>query len=327
MKKILLSALATLFIVSAGAQTVVVHNKNGQSDIYQSVSVKYVEFTDNDVVDTVDYTVEAVDLGLSVKWASMNVGASKPEEYGFYFSWGETRPKTSYKMDDYTVENSSYIKTLAGTDKDAAKAVLGLDWRMPTYDEFVELRDKCTWTWTERDGIKGYEVKGSNGNSIFLPAGGYKGGSGARQGNGQGRYWSASNANLGGFAMQLIFTADTVNIEAMLQGCGQNVRAVSATADLSDTSVDGWTKVDAFGYAPYWYCPTDKTNSTKIYQQFTAYKNSSTNAYKIRYGGKAYAANKGYNKIPIGYQYHNTYNKYNRIIRCRDVCYFEFSIP
>lgn len=144
----------------------------------------------------------AVDLGLSVKWASCNVGATSPEEYGSYFAWGETEEKSRYtEGTSVTWElplSEMESRGIIGSDGnltasyDAATANWGGDWRMPTLDEIQELVNDCTWKWATMNGVKGYKVIGSNGNSIFLPAAGlfynnycgYKGS--------QGYYWSAT---------------------------------------------------------------------------------------------------------------------------------------
>ncbi len=134
---------------------------------------------------------EWVDLGLSVKWATCNVGASSPEGYGNYYAWGETRPKNDYGWDTYKYCNGSYDsmtkyctdlahgsvdnRTKLELSDDAARASWGGSWRMPTIAEYKELIDKCTWTWTTLNGKNGYKVvTKSNGNSIFLPAAGYR---------------------------------------------------------------------------------------------------------------------------------------------------------
>ncbi len=146
-----------------------------------------VSFTTNEEVIA---TPEYVDLGLSVKWATFNVGANKPEDYGDYFAWGETEPKSTYSWSNYkwcrgsettltkycnhsgygTVDN----KTTLELSDDVAAVNWGGKWRMPTDAEMAELRDQCTWTWTIQNGVNGYEVtSNSNGNSIFLPAAGW----------------------------------------------------------------------------------------------------------------------------------------------------------
>lgn len=122
---------------------------------------------------------EAIDLGLSVRWAPFNVGATSPEAYGDYFAWGETKPKALYKPDTYRwFQKSTGVmeigKQISGTKLDAARVIWRGTWRLPTREECTELRDKCKWTLTTRNGVKGMLVTGPNGNSIFLPSGGYR---------------------------------------------------------------------------------------------------------------------------------------------------------
>lgn len=112
----------------------------------------------------------AVDLGLSVKWASFNLGARSQEEYGNYYAWGATNPETKYKegYDSKYPEGSTL-----NPEDDAAAVNLGGKWRMPTFDEIKELKDKCRFEWTSVNGISGARITGPNGNSIFFPATGY----------------------------------------------------------------------------------------------------------------------------------------------------------
>ena len=154
---------------------------------------------------------EWVDLGLSVKWATCNVGANSPEEYGDYFAWSEVEPKTTYDWITYKYCNgssstltkycdlSSYgkdgftdNKTELDLEDDAAHVNWGGAWRMPTEAELDELRENCTWTWTTQNGVNGYKVIGPNGNSIFLPAAGYKNGVPLLFVGSFGLYWSRS---------------------------------------------------------------------------------------------------------------------------------------
>ena len=130
-----------------------------------------------------------VDLGLSVKWATCNVGASKPEQYGDYFAWGETKPKKYYSRSNHLYKNKSKPKTLPRAN-DAAHANWGGTWRMPTWSEQYELREKCTWKWTTQNGVNGYKVTSkSNGNSIFLPAAGSRKEYSLNGVGGYGHYW------------------------------------------------------------------------------------------------------------------------------------------
>ncbi|MBO4987182.1 MAG: hypothetical protein J6C48_05375 [Paludibacteraceae bacterium] len=150
-----------------------------------------------------------VDLGLSVKWATMNVGASSPEDYGDYFAWGETEPKEVYDWDTYKHCNGGSIsltkynisssygtvdnKTQLDLTDDAARANWGGVWRMPTDAEMTELTNNCTWTWTTQNGVKGYKVTSmSNSNSIFLSAAGYRNDSSLYYAGSNGGYWSSS---------------------------------------------------------------------------------------------------------------------------------------
>ena len=133
-----------------------------------------------------------VDLGLSVKWAMYNVGASSPEDYGNYYAWGEIITKKEYTKENCETYDKS-IDDISGISKyDAAKANWGSSWRMPTERELNELEKKCTWKWTTENGVKGYKVTGPNGNSIFFPAAGYRTGSLLYQDGGCGHYWSSS---------------------------------------------------------------------------------------------------------------------------------------
>ena len=121
---------------------------------------------------------EAVDLGLSVKWANMNVGATTETGYGTYFAWGETKPKEQYSKDNYMHYDHSmnqYLdigEDISGTKYDAAHVNLGNGWRMPSNTELQELIKNCEWEWVKSGNTLGYKITGKNGNYIFLPAGG-----------------------------------------------------------------------------------------------------------------------------------------------------------
>ena len=146
-----------------------------------------------------EYGYEYVDLGLSVKWATFNVGATKPEEFGGYYAWGETEEKENYDwstykwcnggygtMTKYCIDNSYGTvdnKTVLDPEDDVATVKWGGDWRMPTKAEQDELRNKCSWKWTALNGVNGYKVTGPNGNNIFLPS---------LHGNDYGCYWSST---------------------------------------------------------------------------------------------------------------------------------------
>ena len=116
-----------------------------------------------------------VDLGLpsGVKWATCNVGAANPEEYGDYFAWGETSTKREYKTSNCASKGKSWGDIGGNSSRDAARANWGGNWRLPTISELEELKNNCTWTWTTQNGHTGHKVTGPNGESIFLPAAGF----------------------------------------------------------------------------------------------------------------------------------------------------------
>ena len=159
------------------------------------------------------YDNRMVDLGLSVKWANCNVGASSPEEYGGLYGWGDpTGENRSTNLDDYPSANPP--NNISGTRYDIARAKWGGSWRLPTLEEFEELHSKCKWElkwdrvmvrerkWiffevdreveTGYKGVNGYKVTGPNGNSIFFPAAGNRYGEDVYYRGSRGDYWSGS---------------------------------------------------------------------------------------------------------------------------------------
>ncbi|MCQ2153502.1 MAG: hypothetical protein MJY44_02870 [Bacteroidales bacterium] len=190
----------------------------------------------------------AVDLGLSVYWATCNIGASKPEEYGGYYQWAGTTDVTSTSINlnwsncpYHTGENNetewtkyvpsdkaSYCsgtpdnKTVLDPDDDVAHVKLGGKWRMPTYDEWGELIDSCTSEWTTLNGVSGRKFTSrKNGNSIFLPAGGYRDGGGLIDAGSYGNYWSSSLYSGSPYsAYGMVFHSDGVNGDDHGYRCG-----------------------------------------------------------------------------------------------------------
>ena len=154
---------------------------------------------------TTDNHPQAVDLGLSVNWASCNLGATSPEECGDYYAWGETEKKTQYTQETYIYANNidgngdvdKYTDIgadICGTMHDVASAKLGEAWRMPTLEEIEELCEKCTWEWGTINGINGQIVTGLNGKSIFLPAAGEMFDSKNYATGRYGTYWSGTTS-------------------------------------------------------------------------------------------------------------------------------------
>ena len=117
--------------------------------------------------------LEAVDLGLSVRWANMNVGAEAPTDHGSYFGWGDTTgTNASTNDDDFPFANPP--ASISGTEQDAAHVHWGDGWRMPTHDEQMELVEQCDWQSDPQGDVPGWTITCPNGNSIFLTAGGGK---------------------------------------------------------------------------------------------------------------------------------------------------------
>lgn len=196
---------------------------------------------------TYDYandTKEWVDLGLpsGTLWATCNVGATKPEEYGDYFAWGETtgykNGKSYFYYESYKYYDNEditrYTSTFYGPDialvlqDDAAYVYWGSDWRMPTYRQQDELREECTWLWTKLNGVNGYLVKSlRNGHSIFLPAAGRRDGYDLEYVRSTGYYWSRSLGHgIDAHACCLIFESDYMGSFAGLRCDGYSIRAV-----------------------------------------------------------------------------------------------------
>ena len=190
-----------------------------------------------------------VDLGLpsGTLWATCNVGAENPEDYGDYFAWGETEPQpqsvNSYTWSSYKWCNgssstmtkyctsSSYgtvdNKTVLDPEDDAAHVQWGGNWRMPTKAEQDELRTQCTWTWTTLKGVEGYEVTGPNTNYLFLPAAGCRGYSSLYNVGSDGDYWSSSlNTSNSGGAYGVNFYSSNVDWNSGYRYFGLSVRPV-----------------------------------------------------------------------------------------------------
>ena len=187
----------------------------------------------------------AVDLGLpsGTLWADRNVGADAPEAYGDYFAWGETSPKSTYNWSTYKWCNGSETtltkycyessygtvdnKTVLDLEDDAAYVNMGSAWRMPTRTEQDELRNNCTWTWTTQNGVKGYKVTGKNGNSIFLPAAGFRSYDSLYSAGSRGNYWSSSlYESYPHYAYELYFYSDYCSWYYSTRCGGHSVRAV-----------------------------------------------------------------------------------------------------
>ena len=171
---------------------------------------------------------EYVDLGLSVKWATCNVGANSPEEYGNYYAWGETTTKYDYSSSNSKTYGKSINDIKGNSQYDAARANWGGDWRMPTKEEMRELIDNCTWIWTTQNGVNGFKVTSEvNRNYIFLPAAGYRSGSSLYDAGSRSCYWNSTpHESISGRAYFLYFSDDFRRMSYYSRYFGQSVRPV-----------------------------------------------------------------------------------------------------
>ena len=176
---------------------------------------------------------EYVDLGLpsGLKWATCNVGASKPEEYGNHYAWGETSTKSSYTSNNSVTNGKNFSDIGGNPTYDVARKQWGSTWRLPTMTEFYELlnENNCTWTWTTQNGIKGCKVTSKkNGNSIFLPAAGWRSGTSLYYQGTYGYFWSSTpHESDFRYACSLCFISGNHYMTWHGRSNGQSVRPVS----------------------------------------------------------------------------------------------------
>ncbi len=166
-----------------------------------------------------------VDLGLpsGTKWATCNIGATKSEDYGYYYAWGETFTKSEYGESNYTYSDNP---TILPASADAVTVNWGAGWRMPTLEEMNELYNKCTHKWTTQNGVAGRLFIGPNGNSIFLPAAGSRSDSSLDKAGFLGCYWSSSLEPDDGSSWFLLFASDDYNVGLTDRYYGFSVRPV-----------------------------------------------------------------------------------------------------
>ena len=207
------------------------------------------------VLEKKGFCVGCVDLGLpsGTLWATCNVGANSPEEYGDYFAWGEIQPKNNYNWSTYQYSNdgswpnfnltkycdnpslgyngfTDNLTTLRPSD-DAATANCGSGVRIPTKEEWQEVRDYCTRTWTTLNSVEGWKFTASNGESLFLPAAGHHTETGFSSAGFYGAYWSSSlRAGAPCDAGDLNFDSDYCGVNDGKRNLGQSVRAVRSAS-------------------------------------------------------------------------------------------------
>ena len=228
---------------SALAQTLKLYLSDKQVVEYSVEKVDSLVFTD-DTAETHEY----VDLGLpsGTLWATCNVGANSPEDWGDYFAWGETEPKNEYSWSTYkyckgsddtmtkyctsssygTVDNKTELEAI----DDAATVNWGSEWQIPSYKQCRELINSSytTTTWTTLNGKYGRKITSkSNGNSIFLPAAGYRNGTFLYDAGSHCYYWSRSlSTGYSDYAYELLFGSTFIDTDGNLRRYGQSVRPV-----------------------------------------------------------------------------------------------------
>ena len=234
--------LAIMMATGARAQKMVVKTTDQQMVMYDIPNVESVSFVDG-----------YVDLGLpsGTLWATCNVGASSPEEYGDFFAWGETEPKSEYAWTnyfDYDADDASnrYKKynndgglTELLPEDDAAAANWNEGWQMPSKEQFEELIDPSytTTVWTEQNGVYGRMIIGKNSNSIFLPAAGFCWGMSHNTAGSDGYYWSRTLNASSGLAEDLCFGSSGISGLSSGRGMGFSVRPVVYKAPKLVTAI------------------------------------------------------------------------------------------
>lgn len=215
MKKIIFTLICMISTLCVNAQVIKIYENGVLTQKYTNTASTQYKIVMEEAPTNIHEGREYVDLGLpsGIKWATCNVGATSPEEYGNYYAWGETTAKSTFTWSNYKWCNGSYWtqkkyctsssygtvdnKIVLDKSDDAASVNWGGNWRMPTKAEQDELRSNCTWTWTTENGVNGYTVKSkANGKSIFLPAAGYYYESSLEEAGSRGIYKSASLVEL-----------------------------------------------------------------------------------------------------------------------------------
>ena len=185
------SSFWTWFTIIVGIATV-------SAAIFAGLTYFNIKPSSSEKKDIVIDNSSFVDLGLSVKWSTCNLGASRPEETGVFYAWGESTTKKNFSKDNYSWYNE-YLEPVKYNLRDKKNVIEPKDdpaqkygARIPKMEEMNELIDQCEWIFTTQEGVNGYKVIGPNGNSIFLPATGYYFEKLLYGDNSNGHYWTSS---------------------------------------------------------------------------------------------------------------------------------------
>ena len=247
-----------------------------------------------------------VDLGLSVKWATCNIGAKNPEGAGSYFAWGDENERTSFTIYDYAYYDRHYIngilhfyknigKDISGTKYDIARNKWSSSWRMPTMKDFDELVEKCTSKWMTYKGVYGRLFTGTNGNSMFLPAAGSYKDDGLTDVGIVGDYWSSycgayfddtDDDRDDDRAFYLSFNSDDKSVYGwafITRSFGKSVRPVTALNNSGDGSGDDGSSGDGSSEESLYFTNFNYTaTQTSVTVKF--YTNEKATSASIKYG-------------------------------------------
>ncbi len=231
MKRILFAITLMLGLTAvAQERNMVIYKGETATHIIPIANIDSVKIEVTEIGNNTINGYEWVDLGLNVKWATHNIGATTPEEYGSYFSWGESEAK-----EDFTPKASTTMEDVAeysgDATYDAATANWKGSWRTPTKTEIEELISNCTWEYLRQNEVSGFKITGPNGNSVFLPAAGYSGGTTVDAKGVSGCYWCSTPADndsyhLNGYYFQLNQSAGPKTASG-LRKWGLTIRPVS----------------------------------------------------------------------------------------------------
>lgn len=228
--------LAILVILALSSLTAC----KGEGRNSKNEDAKIVRKHDNDQLTGTINDHDWVDLGLpsGIRWATCNVGASVPEEFGDYYAWGETEPKNeytsinsmTYKVPFRKLKKSGIIDD-SGTltkEHDVASTAWGESWRMPTDDEYQELISSCTWNFASFNGVNGYLVTGPNKKNIFLPAAAFQQGTSVENIGDFGDYWSSTIVKeLSGVSCSLGYSSKSYGRRRYARYAGRTIRPVT----------------------------------------------------------------------------------------------------
>jgi len=230
---------------------------------------------------------EYVDLGLSVKWATCNVGSSSSDKLGNYYAWGETDVKKKYSKNNSTTYGKETKNIATKKRYDIAAKAWKEPWRIPTVAEFRELIDSCTWMWANLNGMNGYKITGPNGNSIFIPATGIMYDDTQIANSGKiGNYWTAnSDSSTTAYCFSLNNT--TYNVADLQRFYGMNIRPVigkdktyffiTANYEYRDFSASRYSSANRYSMDFYKMASTYGLEIGYVKKKFGLYANAMTN--------------------------------------------------